>query len=210
MKNRLRIICAILLTVMSSNPAECLAQQHSFNDLFKAAFNCNHCPDSVQIAMYDEAINAGISLTDDLHNFHNALVNRGQLLVENGNLKKAIEDFELALAVQPDEKYLYQTLGTTYLELGDYDAAIMNFNIFINSIEEERRSFEAEAENLNTDLHAALVREWNEQLAPAFNNKALAHAYKGKHSIACQYFKRAYDCGMHGLKSFLEENCSGF
>ena len=192
------------------------AQKSSFEDLFKEAFECKFCPDSVQIALYTKAIKNGVNDTADLENFRNAVGNRAKLYDKTGQYKKAIEDFELALAVGPDDYQLYSSLATAYLQDGQYRKAIENYDAYIRIAEKKMKealtAFEVESSaNTSHDMFSEIAEtirsEFNAKLAVAYNNRGIAKGNLRRHEAACADFRKAYEAGMNELKSFIDSEC---
>lgn len=96
MKN---LLYALFITCFSANFTFVHAQDKSFAELFKIAFECNDCPDSVRSELFTDAIDYGTSDPQDFDNFSNALVNRGTLFMEMGEYEKAIADFRHAIDI---------------------------------------------------------------------------------------------------------------
>lgn len=209
MRPRYFIMHASMLVLVLSIVVEGSAQSNSFSERFKKAYACNDCPDSVQLTLYNEALELGVKDIDDLANFHNALVNRGQLLAKAGNYNKAIEDFELALAVQPDDKTVYGKLGLAYLEMGKFDKAIKTYNLYIDNLEAERKTWEENPvmEDDDIDVAETIIQELKKRLAPLYNNRGIAYGHSGNHSEACRNFEKAYLYGMLELRAFIDEHC---
>jgi tetratricopeptide (TPR) repeat protein len=194
----------------------CAAQKSSFEDLFKEAFECHFCPDSLQIALYTKAIESGVDDTADLENFRNAVGNRAKLYERTGQYKEAIEDFELALALGPEDYQLYSGLATAYLRDGQYREAIEEYDVYIRIAEKEMKealsvyqtdiSAKRPVEMLS-EMAESVRSEFNAKLANAYNNRGIAKGNLRRHEAACADFRKAYEAGMNKLKSFIDSEC---
>jgi tetratricopeptide (TPR) repeat protein len=206
------LFTALLFCVLGTQ-----AQDKSFTDLFQAAFNCRTCADSIQIALYTKAINHGVTHTVDVYNFHDALVNRGRLYAEAGNFQAAIEDFELALATGPEDYAIRQELATTYLQNGQFQEALQQFDMYINRVEAEKKEMLAfyspdqtndpEEKSEYREMQKRSETNWNATLAMAYNNRGICKGQMRNHRAACVDFRKAYEAGMRELKSFLDAEC---
>jgi tetratricopeptide (TPR) repeat protein len=205
-----------LLLVAWLSAWSCAAQQASFEDMFKQAFQCSHCPDSVQIVLYTKAIDRGVDDTSDLDHFRNAVGNRARLYDRTGQYKKAIEDFELALAVGPDDYQLYKELGTAYLQSRQFQKAKEAYDAYIAKAEKEmQKALAAYQSQSSSSVSAEEISEMEEQtrsdfnakLAIAYNNRGIAKGQLRRHEAACADFRMAYQAGMRELKDFIDSEC---
>lgn len=208
-----------ILAVSGLKPNDCRGQAGSFNELFRAAFQCADCADTTQIALYTKAIDHGISDDDDLYNFHNALVNRGRLYSDVRDFDRAVKDFSLAIDVMPDDHAILSDLATALLENGQYKAALEGYDEYIATMEAQKAEaseFFAANPNVakdseeNRDLEGmrrSAIEEVNEKLARAYNNRGICKGHLRNHQGACADFRKAYEAGMHNLKSFIDAEC---
>lgn len=195
------------------------AQKASFEKLFKTAFECNDCPDSVRIALFTDAINFGSPDPKDFDNFSNALVNRGTLFMEMGEYEKAIADFSQAIDISVDLNNIRQKLGTAYLRNSEFTKAIEQYDKYIDQLEAKKQDVisrftpdstktpDTQSINLNEVIRNEIIAEVDDQLAIGYNNRAIAKGHLRDHKGACADFQKAYDAGMTELKNFLDNEC---
>lgn len=96
----------------------------------------------------------------------NELVNEGISYGKLGEYNKAIETFDKAIAINPDEKVAWYNKGIAYDKLGEYEKSIEAYNGAIT---------------IDPDF------------ADAWNNKGIALGRLGKNDEAIQAFDRVLD-----------------
>ena len=208
------IVCLIGLIALN-----CLAQESSFEDLFREAFECSYCPDSVQLALYTKVIDRGVDRPADASNIQNAFANRARLYDKTGEYQKAIDDFETALAIGPEDYFLRRELGTAYLQAQKYRDALRELDLYISRAEKEmQEALEAFAVDTSAahstetlsdlaDSRRRIKSRFLSELAIAYNNRGIAKGNLRKHEAACADFRKAYEAGMRELKYFIESEC---
>ena len=77
----------------------------------------------------DEALEQYNLALDFNPDYGASLNNRGNIFYDRGDYERAIEDYERAIAVDYDAKYIpYFNRGISYFELGQYDQALADLN----------------------------------------------------------------------------------
>lgn len=194
------------------------AQNETFEELFKIAYECDDCSNSLKVELFTNVIDHGVSDIEDLDNFQNALVNRATILIEMNKYKEAIEDLNLAFSVKSDYSIL-QKLGTAYLGNTQYQEALQQFNTYLEHVESDKKislmryvstqsgKDESFTQEKLDEMREISEKEWNLKLKTGYNNRGITKGFLNDHKGACADFHKAYEAGMIELKSFIAENC---
>lgn len=109
-------------------------------------------------------------------------VNLGRVYYDLGKKEDALGAYKKALAIEPKNPLIYQSMAECYYSSLKYDVAIKYYNIAL--------------ENISTD----------EQKAPIYNMIGMCYAKQDKFENAYQYFKQAYEIDSNNrmlLKNYL-------
>ena len=116
---------------------------------------------------------------------------KGQILLDQGKLKKAQESFETVLSIYPTYYEANFQLAQTFLKKGDYEQALESIDIFLEVNEEN-----VDALNLKTRIFL-LLGDFNSSLSisdgilekDAYNGKA--HLFRGEANFELGNFDAA-------------------
>ena len=113
--------------------------------------------------------------------------NRGNAYSAKGDFDHAIEDYDLAIQLNPNYAHSYNNRGVVYLKKGDYDRAINDFDEAIRLSPSYARAFanRAETYQIKHDYERALQDYDNAiridpQLRPIWNGRCWARAIIGQ------------------------------
>lgn len=214
----MKVAATLVLAIGLFCSAALRAQETTFEELFKAAIECVDCSDTVQIALYTQAIKHGTSHYLDFANFEAAWVNRGNLYSQIGEHQKAIADFQFVLDINPDRYKMIRKIATAHLELGQYEKAIEYFDRFIARVKKEEMEalsrFVANSpiamptnDTLVTIISQEVSEEFDGQPAMGYNNRGIAKAHLDDRPGACSDFRHALEAGRVELREFIKEYC---
>ena len=75
----------------------------------------------------DECLQTMDKYVEETPDFHGGYSARGLYRMYNNNLEGAIEDYSMAIALEPEEAYLYTRRGEAYMRMGNEEAAKADF-----------------------------------------------------------------------------------
>lgn len=116
---------------------------------------------------------------------------RGAVHHNRGQLIKAIAEYNMAVALNPDYAPVYNNRGFAYVGKGEYEQAIADFNKAIEidpqfAMAYNNRGYvysvKAEYDQAISDSNRAIAL--NPKLVMAYNNRGLAYLNKGEHEQA--------------------------
>ena len=125
---------------------------------------------------------------------------RGSLLAEAGAHKDAINAFNAALALDPDDARTYEKRGLAHLVLGRHDAALKDLDKAVRlrpvsarllTVRGYVKMVAGQLDPAIADFDAAIKLQ--PRNAVAFNNRGLAHRKKGDLAKALSDYKTAID-----------------
>ncbi len=122
---------------------------------------CGNANPDIRISGCSAIIDAGTASREIVAN---AYINRGVAYDSKGEYDRAIEDYDKAIALNPNDASFYYNRGNTYDYKGEYDRAI-------------------------TDYDQAIALD--PKLAPAYGNRGLVYARKGENDRAIMDFNKA-------------------
>ena len=113
----------IVLAGLLSASLAAAPRAQDYDVLFKKCYS-NGIPDQV-IVSCSAVIARGLTDKEDLAT---AYKNRGNAYDDKGEYDRALEDYEQALAINPQDADVFNSRGTTYTALGRYERAIQDFD----------------------------------------------------------------------------------
>ena len=132
--------------------------------------------------------------------FANAYNNRGIAYNDKGEVDYAIEDYDKALQLNPDNVKVYSNRGNAYADKGEYDRAIEDHN---NAIEIMRNfapyyvnrgnayAGKGEYDRAIEDFNTAL--QYKPNLAAAYVNRGIAYSDKKEYEKAVEDYNKAIE-----------------
>ena len=112
------ILAGMLLTSLAE-----VALAQDYDEPFKKCYS-NGIPDQV-IVSCSAVIARGLADKEDLATAHK---NKGNAYDDKGEYDHALEEYEQALATNPQDADVFNSRGTTYIALGRYELAIQDFD----------------------------------------------------------------------------------
>lgn len=138
-----------------------------------------------------------------------ALNSRGNERLEKGDVKGALDDFNRAIAVQPEHSRAWANRGTLYFKEAAPLAALKDFNKALSLDPENPRILNnrgllsdaiGKPEEALEDFNKAITLE--PRFAEAFNNRGMAFAKLGKWEDALKDFNKALEISPSNIKTY--------
>jgi tetratricopeptide (TPR) repeat protein len=127
-----------------------------------------------------------------------AFTNRGNAYNYKGEYDRAIQDFDQAIRLHPNDAYAFNGRGNAYNDKGDYDTAIQDFDEAIRLIPYYGYAFNGRGNAYNDKReHDRAIQDYdqairlNPNLVYAFNGRGNAYNSNGKYDRAIQDFDQA-------------------
>ncbi len=148
----------------------------------------------------DEAIRC-FSESIRLNPSYDAYYNRGIAQRQKGNFADAIQDYDLAIGMKPDEAETYNNRGNVYRDKGDLDRAISDYNTAIRLNAHATRAFinRGVVKRIQGDIDGALAdfgevlgaEATPEEITEAFYNRGNLLQLKGALEDAIKDYEKA-------------------
>lgn len=164
-----------------------------------------------EIYYYNKAINAAINRR---LKYPDVYYRRGLIHFEQGELTRALVDFQCAIALDNENSSVRYYLANSYLKLGEYDQAIAEYNLYLES------DLERKIENLDFYLQRGIAYYFNEEQLEAINDfkkvielqDSNSEAYfwlgnclynSGKYTEAIDKYQEALSINLNLLEAYL-------
>lgn len=191
-KERTRVIRKSALCTCLLLGAAMVAMGQSRQESLK---KCQSVDADAKITGCTALIQAGQNTTETLSFIYN---NRGTAFDDKGNYDRAIQDFNEAIHLSPNDAYAYYGRGYAYKKKGDYDRAIQDFNEAIHlNPKLERAYYDRGSAYMDKDDYDRALQEFDEAIrlnpkdAYAYNNRGVAYEKKDEYVHAIQDYNQA-------------------
>jgi tetratricopeptide (TPR) repeat protein len=156
---------------------------------------CQSVDPDVKITGCTALIQAGQDTTKNLSVIYN---NRGIAYDDKGDYDRAIQDFNEAIQLDPNDETAYYDRGYAYNKKGDYDRAIQDFNEAIHLNPNFEIAYYGRGNAyINKDDYVRAIQEFDDAIrlnpkdANAYNNRGVAYQRKGDYGHAIQDYNQA-------------------
>ncbi len=168
-----------------------------------------------QNKQWDEAIAAWTEIIRLVNNPKQKSViysNRGNAYSDKGDKDRAIQDYDKAIELNPQNADAFNNRGVVYRNKGDKDRAIQDYDKAIELNPQHAEVFynrgvtysdKGDKDRAIQDYDKAI--ELNPQHAEAFNNRGVAYSDKGDKDRAIQDYAKAIELNPQNAKAF--NNC---
>ncbi len=163
---------------------------------------------------YNEAIQAYSTYLADHPTDEKSLYNRGRAYEEQGELRRALEDFREAVTLAPDNVKLRLSLGLCYYKLEQYTSTVNAMDELLKRKPNESQAFYLKGRALQK---VGKIQDAIEQYSNAIrydNRHGEAYLYRGllvnaskKGNRGCDDLRQAQALGVEGAEKVLEKDC---
>jgi len=126
--------------------------------------------------------------------------NRGNAYAKSNKHEKAIEDYNKAIELNPDDATAYNNRGNTYAKSNKHEKAIEDYNKAIELNPDYATAYNNRgAAYAKSNKHEKAIEDYNKAIelnpddATAYNNRGAAYAKSNKHEKAIEDYNKAIE-----------------